>query len=79
METLVKIAENPNTIVITIDKANEPQKAAEMLLEIRRIASMMMIEYVSDEEQQELDAILASQSDEDKEIAFVIHDTISLA
>ena len=78
METLLNIAENPSTIVITIDKEQEPQKAAAILAEIRRLAAMMTIEYVSDEEQQEIDAILAARSDEDKEIAFVEYDTIDL-
>ncbi len=78
MEALLNIAENPSTIVITIDKAHEPQKAAEMLAEIRRLAAMMTIEYVSDEEQREIDAILAARSDEDKEIAFVEYDVLEL-
>lgn len=78
METLLSIAENPQTIIITIDKAHEPQKAAEMLAEIRRLATMMTIEYVSDEEQREIDAILAAQSDEDKEIAFETFGTIEI-
>ncbi|MFY7998660.1 MAG: hypothetical protein ACOVSW_08675 [Candidatus Kapaibacteriota bacterium] len=79
METLLNIAENPRTIVITIDKEQEPQKAAEMLAEIRRLSAMMTIEYVSDEEQRELEEILAAQSEEDKEIAFETFGTITIA
>jgi precorrin-6B methylase 1 len=78
METLLNIAENSNNIVITIDKRHEPQKAAEMLAEIRRLSAMMTIEYVSDEEQREIEQILASQTEEEKEIAFIGYATIDL-
>ena len=78
METLLNIAENPQTIIITIDKAHEPQKAAAMLAEIRRLWAMMTIEYVSDEEQREIEQILASQTEEDKEIAFETYGVIDI-
>lgn len=78
METLLHIAENPSTIVITIDKEQEPQKAAEMLTEIRRLAAMMTIEYVSDEEQQEIEEILAAQTEDDRQIAFETYGTIEV-
>lgn len=78
METLVNIAENPSTIVITIDKEQEPQKAAAMLAEIRRLAAMMTIEYVSNDEQREIEEILAAQTEEDRQIAFETYGTIEV-
>jgi hypothetical protein len=78
METLLNIAENPSTIVIMIDKEQEPQKAAAMLAEIRRLAAVMTIEYVSNDEQREIEEILAAQTEEDRQIAFETYGTIEV-
>lgn len=79
----INIAENTTTVFITLDKAANTELAENALNFLRSLyqeysRSMIEIEYVSDEEQREIDAILAAKSDEDKEIAFVEYDSIEL-
>ncbi len=77
----INIAENTTTVFITLDKAANAELAENALNFLRSLyqdRSRPMIEYVSEEEQRELDAILAARSDEDKEIAFVEYDSLEL-
>lgn len=81
MQTALNIAENATTIFITIDKLQQPAQAEQALSLLRRLYfefGMANIPFVSDEEQEELEALLNAQSEEDKEIAFVEYETIDL-
>ncbi len=86
MDTIISqpqlnVAENATTIFITLNKAANAELAANALRVLRSLYqehSRRYIEFVSEEEQRELDAILAARSDEDKEIAFVEYDTVEL-
>jgi hypothetical protein len=68
----VTIAENENSIVITLDKNVVPKLKVERVLhDLEEVEpDYSHIEYVSDEEQAEIEAILDAMTDEDKEIVY---------
>src|SRR5205807_2907050 len=68
----VTISENEESIVITLDKNVVPKLKVERVLHDLEEEELdtSHLEYVSDEEQAEIEAILDSMSDEDKEIVY---------
>lgn len=70
--TGVTIAENENSIVIMLDKNVVPKMKVEQVLRDLEAEGLDLshIEPVSDEEQEEIEAILDAMTEEDKEIAF---------
>jgi len=75
MTNTLNIASNDDTIFFTVDKNNITDdliaKVNEILQEEYR--KRLLIPYVSDEEQAELEAILNSLTDDDKEIVRTEH------
>ena len=67
----VTIAENEESIVITLDKSMVPElMVARVLHELEDGIDTSHLEYVSDEEQAEIEAILGAMTDEDREIVY---------
>ena len=70
MTNTLNIASNDDTLFFTVDKNNITNDLIAKLNEIlqEEYRKRLLIPYVSDEEQAELEAILNSLTDEDKEI-----------
>ncbi len=67
MTTPISITRNADTIAILIDRTNIPEKDVEYVLD-RLQAVCNGMTFVDDEEQQEIDSMLAALPAEDKEI-----------